>query len=161
DVSLINGFTPLPGSAFTVLENGGSSSVSGTFTRLPAGTVFPARPGIWQITHDGGSRPPAGLTHLNTVPSNPVLTLHTASGNEGDTLNLGGSFTDPDPDQTHTIVINWGDGSPTKTISLAANLVSFSGVNDQYLDNPPGQPNGSYPISVTVIDSYGSFTGAS
>src|SRR5439155_1493332 len=34
-------------------------------------------------------------------------------------------------------------------------LLSFSGVAHQYRDNPTGQPNGSFPISVTVADKDG------
>src|SRR5262249_33751588 len=59
-----------------------------------------------------------------------------------------GSFTDPGTLDTHTVVINWGDGSANTTVSLAANVLSFSNVSHQYLDNPAG--GSSYTISVTV-----------
>ena len=37
-------------------------------------------------------------------------------------------------------------------LHLAAGTLSFSSQSHQYLDNPAGQPTGSFPITVTVAD---------
>src|SRR5262249_33385965 len=84
-----------------------------------------------------------------------ALTLSAASIKEGSSVILGGSFTDPGTLDTHTVVISWGDGSANTTVNLAAGVLTFSRVSHPYLDNPAGQPNGSFPISVTVTDKDG------
>lgn len=59
------------------------------------------------------------------------------------------------------MVVGWGDGSANTTVSLAAGVLSFTGVSHQYLDNPAGQPTGSFPVTITVTDSVGYSTAAS
>jgi len=101
-----------------------------------------------------------GTAALGSVPLDDfVLTTQPGiamSGiYEGQSVTLGGSFTDPGTLDTHTVVINWGDGSPNTTVNLGADVLTFSGVRHQYLDNPAGQPNGSFSITVTVTDKDG------
>ena len=92
----------------------------------------------------------ASVTVNNVAPSNVVLSSGTI--NENGTFTLTGSFVDPGAQDTHTVVINWGAGEGTTTLSLAAGVLSFS-ADHQYLDdNPSGTPSDVYPISVTVTD---------
>jgi hypothetical protein len=93
-----------------------------------------------------------------TVPSNLQLTLQSASINEGSYASLSGSFVNPNPVDTNTVVINWGDGSANTTLNLAAGVLTFTGVTHQYLDQPDGVPSGSCSISVTVTDNEGGQT---
>jgi len=95
----------------------------------------------------------------NVAPANLNLSLSAPIINENSSTSLSGTFTDPGPLDTHTVVINWGDGN-SSTVQLAAGIVSFSGVSHQYLDNPAGKPTGSYSIQVTVTDNYGGSTSA-
>ncbi len=95
------------------------------------------------------------ITVTNVDPANVSLTLSAASINEGQSVTLGGSFIDPGVLDTHTVVITCGDGSANTTVTLAAGVFSFSGVRHAYLDNPAGQPTGSFPITVTVTDKDG------
>src|SRR5262249_27983104 len=47
-----------------------------------------------------------------------------ASANEGDTITLSGQFTDPDPNSTYTMTIDWGDGStPTDLVEFPGQIV--------------------------------------
>src|SRR5205085_436656 len=123
----------------------------------------------------GGSAisPATTLTVNDTPVSGLRLTLQAASINENGVASLSGSFTNPsavDANQSvtlsgsfadpgaldaHTVDIDWGDGSANTTVNLAAGVLSFSGVSHQYLDNPAGQPQGSFAISVTVSDGEG------
>jgi hypothetical protein len=89
----------------------------------------------------------------NTPPSLTGLSV-TSPINEGGTAILSGAITDPDPLDTHTLVVNWGDGSAPQTVNIAAGGNPFP-LTHQYLDNPVGQPNGTFPISLTVTDSLG------
>ncbi|HLN30001.1 MAG TPA: PKD domain-containing protein [Gemmataceae bacterium] len=95
----------------------------------------------------------------NVAPANLKLSLSAPIINENSSTSLSGTFTDPGPLDTHTVVINWGDGN-SSTVQLTAGVVSFSGVSHQYLESPPGQPTGSYSIQVTVTDNYGGSTTA-
>jgi Ca2+-binding RTX toxin-like protein len=102
---------------------------------------------------DGGVGTGSTSIQVNNVPPTNVAGSAPAI-NEGQTTTLQGSFFDPGTLDTHTVVIDWGDGSAQTTIDLAANVLTFSAPH-QYLDNPPGQPNGSYPVSITVTDKDG------
>src|SRR5207245_8549279 len=99
---------------------------------------------------DGGSgQASSGVTVTNVAPSNVQLTLSPATISENGSTSLGGSFSDPGTLDTRTMVINWGDGSASTTVSLAAGALSFSGVRHQYLST------GNYTVSVTVTDKDG------
>jgi hypothetical protein len=106
------------------------------------------------VADDDGSSTSAvtSLVVNNVAPSNVQLALSAATINENDSTTLSGSFTDPATLDTHTVTINWGDGS-TSTVNLAAGVLSFGGVNHQYLDEPAGAS--AYAVSVTVTDNGG------
>src|SRR5262249_10829727 len=105
--------------------------------------------------NSGAGTGSASVQVNNVAPSNVVLTLSSASINENGSVTLGGSFSDPGTLDTHAVVVNWGDGSATTTINLAASVVSFTNVGHQYRDNLAGLPNGSFPITVTVTEKDG------
>ena len=78
------------------------------------------------------------------VPSATVI-------EEGQTLTLTGSFTDPNPNHSSTISIDWGDGSPPIVLPLGAGVRTFSGGPHEYQDNP--STGSTFPITVTVTTS--------
>ncbi len=127
---------------------------------LTPGMVTGPASGSYSITvnvtdKDGGST--SGSTSVavsNVAPSNVILTPSAAKINVGDTLTLGGSFTAVGAGDTHSVVISWGDGG-SSTINLNAGVLIFSGAQHRYLNNSVGNPNGSYPIAVTVSDNFG------
>jgi hypothetical protein len=110
--------------------------------------VFTPAPG-------GGASNAQSFTVLEVPPTNLSLQPSASAINEGSSITLSGQFTDPGPQDTHTVTINWGDGSAVTTLHLAAGKVSFTTAAHTYLDNPAGQPNGSYTISVQVSDDDG------
>ncbi len=72
--------------------------------------------------------------------------------NESDTVTVSGSFADAGASDTHTAVIDWGEGNLT-TIPLPAGISAFS-ASHQYLDdNPTGTASDNYPIRVKVLDN--------
>src|SRR5207245_2936357 len=74
---------------------------------------------------------------------------------ENDTATVSGTINDPDAADTHTIVVTWGAGEGSSTLTLAAGVSSFT-ASHQYLDdNPSGTPSDDYPITVTVTDNHG------
>jgi hypothetical protein len=90
----------------------------------------------------------------NVAPANVVLTPGPAVINENDTTTVSGSFFDPGTLDTHTVDLNWGDGSADTILNLGAGVLTFS-ASHQYLDNPPGQPHGSFTVTATVTDKDG------
>lgn len=92
----------------------------------------------------------------NVAPSGLSLTPTPASVSENDFVSLDGSFTDPGTLDTHDVDVDWGDGSTHSSTSLAAGVLTFSGLTHQYLDNQPA--NAHYTVTVTVTDSDGDTT---
>jgi uncharacterized delta-60 repeat protein len=87
----------------------------------------------------------------NTPPSNLQLSLSPNPINEGNSVALGGTFSDPDGGDTHTVTIDWGDGTGLQTVNLGAGIVSLSTIHHTYADNSGITP---FTISVTVADQH-------
>jgi uncharacterized delta-60 repeat protein len=101
---------------------------------------------------DTGSNSAGTTVTVNNVA--PVITSVNASGpiNENDSTTVSGTFTDPGTQDTHTVVIAWGDGSPATTINLAAGVLTFTASHTYLDDNPTATAADTYGISVTVSD---------
>lgn len=82
-----------------------------------------------------------------SVNANPVP--------ENTSMVLSGSFVDPGMLDSHSVVIDWGDGSPTEALALAAGMLSFSAPHIYLDDIPTGTPSDISPITVTVADKDG------
>jgi hypothetical protein len=101
---------------------------------------------------DGGSGTGSTTEIVNNVaPANVTVTAAPNPVNEGGTVTLTGSFTDPGTLDTHTVVVAWGDGS-ADTINLPAGVLNFR-IPHAYRDNQPG--NAPFAISVRVTDQDG------
>jgi hypothetical protein len=91
----------------------------------------------------------------NVAPGGLGLRLSSTAISENGTVTLNGGFTDPGAGDTHTAVIDWGDGSAPTTLSLAAGVLSF-GTTHQYLDdNPTATASDVATIAVTLTDKDG------
>ena len=88
------------------------------------------------------------VTVNNVAPSDLTANLSDDEINEGDSTTLGGSFTDPGTQDTHTVTIVWGDGSPNTVLNLAAGVLTYSSAHTYADDNATD----SYTIGVTVTD---------
>ena len=83
--SRYNSYTPTQGQVFTIIDNQGSSAVSGTFSGLAEGATFEQNGVVFKISYVGGDGNDVTLTVQNvpTAPNtgfsmlfaNPVLTL--------------------------------------------------------------------------------------
>src|SRR5262249_54842910 len=118
----------------------------------PTGTASDTYPVSVTVTDDdtGVGTGTTSVTVNNAAPSNVVLNSGTI--NENDTFNLNGSFTDPGTPDTHTVVITWGPGEGTTTLSLAAGVLTFSAAHQYLDDNPTGTASDIYPVNVSVTD---------
>ncbi len=77
----------------------------------------------------------------------------TAGLPEGNDAILTGSFSDTGQDDTHTVYVDWGDGSPVSAIPILEGQLSFE-VAHRYLDDigPAGTAFDVNDITVTVED---------
>jgi Ca2+-binding RTX toxin-like protein len=127
-IAMAQGGAPVAGDTF-----GSAVAISS------AGTAFVGAPGS------------SGTDRADVFARNQVLGLVQALG-EGGTATLSGSFANPDPHDTHTVTILWGD--PTSpgntTLHLPAGTATFSASHlyPQDLGSP-------FPVSVTVADDDG------
>ncbi len=138
---------------------------NGTFETPGQNVVFSALgrdgPGsqtvVLRVTDSKGASATAStsVSITNVAPANLNVTLSTATITEGGSTMLNGTFTDPGAADTHTVTINWGDGTPTTVLSLVAGVTSFSAVHPYIDDNPSGTSSDSYTITVTLLDDDG------
>jgi PKD repeat protein len=91
----------------------------------------------------------------NTAPSNIAVQTPIVI-NENGVATLSLSFTDPDLFDTHTIDIDWKDGT-TETFALPAGVTSFSTTHQYLDDNLSGPATEDYDVVIRVTDSSGEF----
>jgi PKD repeat protein len=71
---------------------------------------------------------------------------------EGGTATLSLSFDDPDVGDMHSVVINWGDGSPHETLNVAPGARTFTATHQYADDNPTATPADGYTVKVRLRD---------
>jgi hypothetical protein len=90
------------------------------------------------------SRSP-GLTVNNVSPTLSSLNLSATTITAGNSVTLGGSVLDAGTADSHTLTINWSDGSAHTTIQMAAGVTTFS-TQHQY------SAAGSYTLALSATD---------
>lgn len=85
--------------------------------------------------------------HIDQAPSNLQLQFSSKTSTNVP-VNLSGSFIDPDLIDSHTVTIQWGDGTANSVINLFAGNTD---INSLHVYQRPG----NYTISVTVADDVG------
>jgi hypothetical protein len=134
----------------------------GTFTDsqgndLPEGAHFTGDNGqLFGITYRANpSRTQPGndvaLFHVN-VPAMIQDAALTPAIDEGDTATLSGRLVDPDSQDVLTLTVDWGDSSPVEVFHPGRQPFQ---VTHRYLDNPPGDPAGSYTVRFSWTDGHG------
>lgn len=101
----------------------------------------------------------AVLMVQNIAPSNLQL-APMAPIDENGSATLSGTFEDPGSLDTHTVEVDWGDGTAVQIVPLTPGDRSFT-LGHPYLDdNPTGTPQDNYAIKVRVRDDDGAFAEA-
>jgi parallel beta-helix repeat protein len=127
-----------------------------TFTAADAGmhvfsNVVLRSLGTQTVTVADQSQPALRATSLVLVFGTPPTVIVPGAGltllTVGHTMIRTGSFTDPDPADTFTAVVDYGDGSGPMPLALAANG-SFTLAHHYARE-------GNFPVSVRVTDSEG------
>jgi hypothetical protein len=141
------------GDSDTYSYPGGSTSYSETHQYLdddPSGTVSDTYSVTVTVTDDDGGSD----TAYTSVTVNNVAPSITASGDvidEDSSATVSGTITDPGTQDTFTVIIDWGEGSPV-TYNYPAGSTSYSETHQYLDDNPTGTLSDIYGITVTVTD---------
>ena len=155
-----------PASTFVLLVNWGDGSAPQTFN-YPAGTTSfsethrylddnptgtPFDTYTINLTladiHGGSTTGSAQVTVFNAPPVNLNVAMSPSVITEGGSTTLSGNFGDAGTLDTHTVAIDWNDGTPMTTINLAAGASTFSATH-QYTFSLV------FNISVSVRDDDG------
>jgi len=112
------------------------------------------------VTDDKGASDSAGdtVTVNNVAPTLSDLSL-TPEINEGDFGILSGTISDPGTQETFTLEVDWGDGSPIEMFGYPADTTSFSETHQYLDDDPSGTPSDDYSVSVMLRDDDGGTSG--
>lgn len=137
--------------------NGGGTDSLVLGPGVPAATYTPdgsGLPGYGTLNVGASQIRFAGLEFVEPVaPHVTGVQLNPVTLDENGVATLTGSFTDPGAYSTHTVAVNWGDGTSDPVAGLILGERSFT-LTHRYLDdNPTGTASDSYAISVTVTDN--------
>lgn len=97
--------------------------------------------------HTGAIRQ-IGVT--NVAPSLADMELDPASVDEAEVATLSGRVVDPGTLDTHTVVVDWGDGTAPETVPVVAR--AFTATHVFADDNPTSTDRDSVPVSIDVTD---------
>jgi Ca2+-binding RTX toxin-like protein len=152
----LNGGNPIPTGGVGVDGGAGTDTliIQGATATYTPDAAMPNDPSRGRLTVSGSS-----VNFLNmefVTPVAPVitnLTLTETNIDENDAITLSGTFTDPGSLSSHTLTIDWGDGTPSQMYPLAVGARSFS-IPYQYLDdNPTNTPIDINTITLTITDN--------
>ncbi|QDT49187.1 PKD domain protein [Symmachiella dynata] len=110
---------------------------------------------ITVIITDASNGSDTAQTHVsvnNTIPTLADLTI-TSPVLENDLATVSGRVVAAGRLDTHTVSVNWGDGSAASIIQLAARETTFTATHRYLDDNPTGTPQDIYPVTVSVVDN--------
>ena len=103
---------------------------------------------------DTGPLTATAVIEVNIAPELDIT--HVYEINEGQSLTLSGTLTDPGPLDSLTLAIDWGDGL-TETATYSSGLTTLA-IPHLYLDdNPTTTPSDTYTITLNLTDSDGGF----
>ena len=87
---------------------------------------------------------------VNVAPEITGLTLPTAPVDETDSVTVSGTVVDPGTKDTHTVVVDWGDGTAPVPVPVVGG--AFSAAHVYADDNPSATNRDVMPVSVVVKD---------
>ncbi len=120
-----------------------------------SGTYTPGATGAGTVNYAGGAQ--IAFSEFETLEATGVaidvkpLALSQTSIDENGFVTVSGEFVNIDTLDTHTVTINWKDGS-SSVVNLPAGTRVFSASHQYKDDNPTGTPQDVYSIVVTVAD---------
>lgn len=107
--------------------------------------VLGASLGFYENDPDGdpiGSPP----VFVSVLISSPILENNTAS--------LSGEFSDPNPDDSFTLIVGWGDGD-SDLYNYPIGTTTFNETHQYLDDDPTGTSSDQYTVDLQIIDNTG------
>jgi acyl-[acyl carrier protein]--UDP-N-acetylglucosamine O-acyltransferase len=108
------------------------------------------------VCPNGACPDPSGACPDNMPPMIQEFLLQPSHGflDEGDELYVFASFLDPDFDDSHFIVIEWGDEEIYTTTQHSGTYDDIVSASHIYIDdNPTGTPHDEYIVTIRIRDS--------
>lgn len=152
------GGNPIPSGGVSY-DGGGGANDTLALTGTPPGTPDyvpspPAGPGDGRLIMGGSHVNFTGLEFVRPVaPEITSFTLGPTTIDENGVVSLSGSFEDPGSLSTHSITINWGDGSVEGPVPIATSGRTFSASHRYRDDNPSVTPADTYNVTFTLTDN--------
>jgi hypothetical protein len=106
------------------------------------------------VDDDGGAGFDSAAALVKNVPPSNVQTEPIAPIDENGVALLKLTFDDPGSLDSHTVEVDWGDGT-VETIAVAAGSRTFVASHQYRDDNPSGTAADNYTVSVKVRDDDG------
>ena len=104
------------------------------------------------VTDDDGG---IGIASTAVVVTNAapalVLSLDNPTIDENEGVTVTGIVTDAGVNDSHTVSINWGDGSASETLPVTGGM--FTATHTYVDDNPTATASDTFTITATVIDT--------
>jgi hypothetical protein len=106
------------------------------------------------VTDDDGGQGSASQSFevVNVAPDLRDGLIDPAAVDEGGSVTLSGTLTDPGTNDSLTVTIAWGDGSVEETQSYPAGSTQFSASHAYADDDPTGTAADEKTITITVTD---------
>src|SRR6185503_12785224 len=138
------------GAPQTVVVTGGTFDIPHQYLDdNPTGTASDVYSISVTLTDDDTGTDTDSTTTTITNVAPVIDSLAATSVNENGTVHLTGTYHDVGSQDTHTLTINWGEGSP-ETVTVTGGTFD---IPHQYLDdNPTGTASDVYSIGVTLTD---------
>jgi hypothetical protein len=127
-----------------LLEGSGSGVVYDSHAYTAAGSYT-----VTVTVHEGASTVQQSAVMTITNSASSLSPFSVAPINEGDTTGFSANFTDADPSDTHTAMVDWGDGTTEPA------FLSESDGEGSVADSHLYADNGNYTVSVTLTDGSG------
>jgi VCBS repeat-containing protein len=133
---------------------------TGVFTWTPIAAQAPATYSLDVVVSDGTLTDIENIsievTELpNLLPAVTSLALDQTAINENGSVALSGAVLDDDAGDTHTVTIDWRDGSAVQVVGVDSATRTFSTTHQYFDDNPTATSSDSYAILVTATDNRG------
>ena len=87
---------------------------------------------------------------VNVAPSVTDIALTPEDVDESELATLSGRIVDPGTLDTHTVVVNWGDGTAPQTVPTTGR--TFTATHVYADDDPSTTPHDTVPVSIDVTD---------
>jgi hypothetical protein len=151
-IHLLTAFSGIP-----ITINGSGTDKLDFGTSVPTRTYTQGSNGLSSFgTINAGSQAIniRGLENVDGVaPDVSAVQLGAVSIDENGVASVTGTFLDPGTYSTHSVAINWGDGTSSPAVRLQLGNRTFTATHRYLDDNPTNTATDTYTISATITDN--------